>query len=100
MHIVLYILYTTLHYTTIVRVYLLVVLRDLVVLRTVTMELSWNGSIKRISRSNQITMSDRSCDTWQVDTQSKYYTTRYCDHDNDDSKSDTDYGIDSNNVMS
>ena len=107
MHIALYILYNTLHYTTIVRVYLLVVTRDLVVLRTVTMELSWNGSIKRISRSNQITMSDRSCDTWQADTQSKYYTARYCDHDNnddddddDDSKSDTDYGIDSDNVMS
>jgi hypothetical protein len=94
--------YTTLHYTTIVRVYLLVVSRDLVVLRTVTMELSWNGSIKRISRSNQITMNDRSCDTWQADTQSKYYTARYCDHDDDDddSKSDTDYGIDSDNVMS
>ena len=107
MHIALYILYNTLHYTTIVRVYLLVVSRDLVVLRTVTMELSWNGSIKRISRSNQITMNDRSCDTWQADTQSKYYTARYCDHDNnddddddDDSKSDTDYGIDSDNVMS
>ena len=71
-----------------------------------TMELSWNGSIKRISRSNQITMSDRSCDTWQAGTQSKYYTARYYDHDNDndndddDSKSDTDYGIDSDNVMS
>ena len=106
MHIALYILYNTLHYTTIVRVYLLVVSRDLVVLRTVTMELSWNGSIKRISRSNQITMSDRSCDTWQAGTQSKYYTARYYDHDNDndddddDSKSDTDYGIDSDNVMS
>ena len=47
-----------------------------------------------------VTVRDRSCDTWQVDTQSKYYTTRYCDHDNDDSKSDTDYGIDSDNVMS
>jgi hypothetical protein len=54
-------------------------------------------------------MNDRSCDTWQADTQSKYYTARYCDHDNnddddddddDDSKSDTDYGIDSDNVMS